>query len=234
MIQLYQFPHANAVRNISPYCLKVETFLRMAELPYEVVSVMNPMGAPKKKLPYIVDGEKTIADSEFILDYLIDRYSLNFEQRLSDQDKALGLCVVRTLDEHFIWTLMYSRWLDDRYWPEFKNLIFKKMPLPLRCIIPNKIRKNIRQAVLLQGMARHSTAEIESFAKKTLTAVSHLLADKTYLLGDQPTRYDASVYAFVANTLKLPMNTAVKAHAQQLKNLVDYCERMDQRYFSIQ
>ena len=231
MIQLYQFPHAQAVRSISPYCLKVETFLRMAELPYESVMVMNPGRAPKKKLPYIKDGEKTIADSEFVLDYLIGRYALQLDAHLSDYDKAVGLCVVRMLDEHFIWTLMYTRWVDDRYWPEFKKLIFKKMPLPLRLIIPNQIRKNIQQALLLQGMSRHSREEIESLAKKALTALSNLLGDKPYLLGNRPTRYDASVYAFVANTLKLPLNTAAKAHAQELKNLVDYCERMDQQYF---
>jgi len=51
MIQLYQFPVAKAVRNFSPYCLKVEIFLRIAGLPYESVTQMNPAKAPKNKFP---------------------------------------------------------------------------------------------------------------------------------------------------------------------------------------
>ena len=96
MIQLHQFPCAKSVRNISPYCLKVETFLRMTNLPYEVVEVMNPGKAPKKKLPFIVDQGRRIADSELILDYLITQYDLRLDQHLTEQEKAMGLCLVRT------------------------------------------------------------------------------------------------------------------------------------------
>jgi hypothetical protein len=38
MIKLYQFNAAWGLPNPSPFCMKVETYLRMVSLPYEVVN----------------------------------------------------------------------------------------------------------------------------------------------------------------------------------------------------
>ena len=38
MIKLYQFAPAWDVPNLSPFCVKVETYLKMAGLPYELDS----------------------------------------------------------------------------------------------------------------------------------------------------------------------------------------------------
>ena len=70
MIKLYQFKPAWGLPNPSPFCMKVETYLRMAGLPYEAINGALPFKAPKKKLPYIEDGTQLIADSGFILEYL--------------------------------------------------------------------------------------------------------------------------------------------------------------------
>lgn len=49
--------------------MKVETYLRMAGLPYEVVEA-NPLQGPKGKLPFIEEDGRRIADSRFIVEYL--------------------------------------------------------------------------------------------------------------------------------------------------------------------
>ena len=53
MITLHQFPSAWGLPNASPFCMKVETYLRMCNLPYTTVNVLNPAKGPKGKLPYI-------------------------------------------------------------------------------------------------------------------------------------------------------------------------------------
>ena len=70
MIQLHQYPPMFGIPNPSPFCLKLETWLRMAKLPYEVVRVVDPRKDPKGKVPWIEDQGRTIADSAFIIDYL--------------------------------------------------------------------------------------------------------------------------------------------------------------------
>ncbi len=55
-ITLYQFPAAFGLPNASPFCMKVETYLRMAGIAYAPRYGMYQLRAPKKKLPYIDDG----------------------------------------------------------------------------------------------------------------------------------------------------------------------------------
>ena len=63
MIKLVQFYPALGVRSLSPFCLKLETYLRLAGIDYEVVRSNDARRAPKGKLPYIIDGDLTIGDS---------------------------------------------------------------------------------------------------------------------------------------------------------------------------
>ena len=52
-VKLYQFPSAWGLPNPSPFCMKLEVFLRLAEIPYEIVTWPDPRKAPKGKLPFI-------------------------------------------------------------------------------------------------------------------------------------------------------------------------------------
>jgi glutathione S-transferase len=71
MIKLHQFPLVFG-RNVSPFALKLETWLRLAGLPYELVPTRNPGQGPKGKLPFIVDDDGTVvADSSLIIEHLV-------------------------------------------------------------------------------------------------------------------------------------------------------------------
>ena len=53
MIKLYQFKPAFGLPNASPFCMKLETYLRMAQLPFVAPKIsLGDIGrAPKGKLP---------------------------------------------------------------------------------------------------------------------------------------------------------------------------------------
>jgi glutathione S-transferase len=70
MITLFTFPEAFGLRNVSPFCLKVEMALAYLKLDFEIVMEKDPRKTPKGKLPYIVVAGETIPDSELILEYL--------------------------------------------------------------------------------------------------------------------------------------------------------------------
>ena len=64
MIRLHQFPPLWGLSSASSFCLKLETYLRMAGLDYEVAVETNPGKAPKGKLPYIEDGNRYFKDNQ--------------------------------------------------------------------------------------------------------------------------------------------------------------------------
>ena len=53
------------------------------------------MRSPPKKLPFIEDDENKIADSQFIIDYLEEKYGNRLDGHLSDDQKALASLRIR-------------------------------------------------------------------------------------------------------------------------------------------
>ena len=53
MITLYTTPPLWGLPSISPHCTKLETWLRIADIPYKVEITADFTTAPKGKIPFI-------------------------------------------------------------------------------------------------------------------------------------------------------------------------------------
>lgn len=231
MITLYQFQPCWGLPNASPFCMKVENYLRMCNLPYRTASVFNPGKGPKGKLPYIVDGNETVGDSGFILDYLKATYGDGLDAHLTATERAQALALQRLLEEHLYWCAVYDRWAVDANWELVKPVFFGALPPGVRDLVAALARRGQLRALHRQGIGRHTREEIYALGKADLTALSHALADKPYFLGERPTSLDATAYAFLANLLWAPIDSPLTRHARALQNLGIYAERIKQRYY---
>jgi glutathione S-transferase len=231
MIKLYQFSPAWGLPNPSPFCMKVETYLRMVGLPYETINGALPFKAPKKKLPYIEDGRQLIADSGFILEYLKKTYGDPLDTALSDADRVIAHALRRLFEESLYWVALYTRWMEESIYVETRQVFFGGIPSMVRDLIAGRIRREIRRSLVAQGMGRHSREEIYEIGKADLNAISLWLGDKSFFMGATPTSLDAIAYAFLANILVPPLESPLKDHAISLPNLRAYCERMKTQYY---
>lgn len=231
MIKLYQFPTAWGLPNFSPFCMRLETYLRMVGLPYESVYVSNPRKAPKGKLPYIIDGDVRMGDSGLIIEYLKDRYGDPLDEKLSLSERATSHALDRMLNEHLYWAAFYSRWVDEAGWKVTKSAFFAQLPFPLRLFVPELVRKQLRQQLDGQGMGRHTKDEIYHLAIRDLISLRDYLADNPFMMGTMPTTIDATAYAYLANLVWGPHDSPLKDMVAGEPSLVRYCERMKQRYY---
>lgn len=231
-IELYQFVPAWGLPNASPFCLKLETYLRMADLPYTTIATNDIRTAPKGKLPYIRDRGQTIADSNLIIDYLQQTYGCNLDEHLNASEAAIALAMRRLIEENLYWVLTYSRWQDSQNWEATKAAFFGDLPPILRQVIPPLARKQTSKNLHGQGMGRHSAAEVYQIGIADAIALSDFLADKPFFLGDRPTTLDASAYGVLANILWVPIESPLKEKVQTLANLVAYCDRLKAQFYS--
>lgn len=231
MIKLYQFRPAFGLPNASPFCMKVENYLRMAGLPYECPRGADLRKAPKGKLPYIEDDGVTVADSAFIIDYLKRKYGDPLDAHLSAAERAAALACQRMLEENTYWAVLYFRWIDEAGWGLTREAFFDWMRPPLRWIVPAVARRMVRRELHGHGMGRHTRDEIVAIGKRDLTASADLLGNQPFFMGAQPSSLDATAYAFLANVLQVPAESPLKTHARQFPQLEAYCQRMQAQYY---
>lgn len=238
MINLYAAGPAWGVPNVSPFVLKVDCYLRMVGLPYELCSFQSLadfVQAPKGKVPYIEDNGQKVADSGFILEYLQTTYGDRLgEQRLSPRNQAIALGMRRLMEEHLYWVIGYARYVEDEIWKQYKYVLFGRYgytPTELEAASA-QFRDVVRTSLHGQGLGRHSRAEVYALGTADLTALSSYLEDQPYFLGEEPTALDATAYGFLANIFYVGYETPLEAHAKALPNLRAYCDRMQQRYYA--
>ncbi len=231
MIKLHQFARTWGIPNLSHFCCKLETYLRLTKIPYEVVESMPPK-APKGKLPFIQDGDKKIADSDLIIQHLTQTHGDKLDADLSLEQKATSLSMQRLLEDHLFWVTMYTRWqYSDENWQVNKKAIFHPFPPLIRDIVAGVFRILIRRQIYGQGIGRHTSEEIFQLGRNDLDALSNFLADKPYFMGDKPTSLDATAFGFLINTLGCPIGSPVKEYARSKQNLIDYCQRIMAEYY---
>ncbi|MEO0406751.1 MAG: glutathione S-transferase family protein [Cyanobacteria bacterium P01_A01_bin.135] len=232
MITLYQFAPALGVRCPSPLCLKLETYLRMVDLPYQVAANADVLKAPKKKLPYITDGDRTVADSGFIIDYLKQTYGDPLDAHLSPKQRGAMLGMRRLMEEHLYWVMLYFRWADDDNWAVIKGVFFEGMPKPMQLFVPALVRRKAMRDLYGQGIGRHSRAEVFELGCEDIRAISDVLSDQPYLMGNGPTSLDATGYGMLSNLMYSSTSSPLKDYALTFENLVAYCDRMHSRYWT--
>jgi len=231
MIKLHQFAPAFGLPNASPFCMKLETYLRMASLPFELVNSGDVLKAPKRKLPYIDDDGTLVADTSFIIEHLKARYGDPLDAALSPQQRAVATAFQRLFEENLYWAVVQTRWAEDAGWQKTRQAFFGTLPAPLRWFLPTLARRGLLAEMRGQGMGRHSAAEIQAIGCRDVTAVADFLADKPYMLGEQPSSLDATAHAFLANLLWAPVDSPLQRHARTRPTLEAYCQRMKARYF---
>lgn len=229
---LHELPGAWGLPSISPFCLKLQTWMRIAGVPYATVVDPTPFKAPKGKLPFIEHDGQRIGDSGFAIDYVSQAFGVDPDAALSPADRATSLALRRMVEEYLYWTMVYDRWMVERNWVGFRDVVLAGVPAPLRLVVAPLARRGVRQQLLGHGIGKHSCDEIHAIGSRDMNAVADFLGSKPFFFGDEPTGFDATAYGFLANMLEVPIETPVKDAGLRRTNLVAYLGRMKDRYWA--
>jgi len=214
----------------APFPLKLATWLRMAGIPFDFVVDNDPGKGPKGKSPWIEYGDVKMGDSSLIIEHLEKRFGIDLDAHLDAHQRAVALSVQRMLEEHyhqcFEHQLFFGRGGADRL-AEFAT----SMPIPLRWLVPTVLKRVFRKQLYERGMGRHSEDVILGQAKADLDALSELLGDQAYFMGDRPSSIDACVFGFLGVSLYVSGDNPLYRYGASCENLMRYCERMRTRYF---
>lgn len=229
-IKLFQFPRMFNTPNISPFCCKLETWLRIAQIPYDVVDTPDPRKGPKGKVPFIEDDGRRIGDSSLIVEHLKSTRGVNPDSGLDDAQRATALLVQRTLEEHYAFITLYTHFIRPEGWRETRAF-FDSVPAPVRPLVTSLLRRRMRTTLMLQGTMRHSDEEIIAAAISDWRAVLTIMSDGPFFFGAQPTSIDATVFGVLATTVLTPIESPIRDFLRSQPKCMAYSDRMVARFF---
>ncbi|MBR0752189.1 glutathione S-transferase family protein [Bradyrhizobium jicamae] len=222
MLTLYSYPQLFGVADNNGYGLKVYAFLKLAGVPFRHQHIFDASKAPRGQLPYIVEGDDTVGDSETILHYVTGKYRLTIDAALTPAQRAEDLLITRMLDDLY-WVMSYSRWKDERYWPAFRDALLREHSSVTADGLM-KAKEYNAQRYYYQGIGRFDPDAAMARGLADLAAIAQVISPQGYVHGDKPTSIDAGLYGFIANIYFYDIDTPLKQFVVAHDNIVRHCK----------
>ncbi|KAG7320167.1 hypothetical protein KOW79_016020 [Hemibagrus wyckioides] len=230
-IILHQFSRPkNGVPSLSPFCLKMETYLRMVDLPYQ--NYFDGKLSPQGKMPWIEYNQEQVSGSEFIIDFLEEKLGVNLNSNLSPEERAMSRAITKMVEDHFYWTIAYCQWIDNL--EETKKMLAVTGPLSdlLKWILSHVNGGIVKREMYGHGIGRFTKEEIYALMEKDMRTLATLLGDKKYIMGPKVSTVDAAVFGHLAQAMwTLPGTRPEQLIKGEFINLAMYCERIRRKFW---
>ncbi|GFN79322.1 failed axon connections [Plakobranchus ocellatus] len=220
-VVLHQYGAAPSVPSISPFVMKLETYLRVADIPY--INKYDRWPGPKEKLPWIQYNNQAVPDSQRCVEFLNQERGVDLNKKLGPGELALGHLLRRTCEESLYWILLMWRLVFDP-----NATIYNRMSIPKPIIW--YMRRNAQGRLWSQGIGRHSEQEVTHMMEEDLAAVSNLIGKNKFLFGDTRdcvTEFDCAVFGQLCQLVwQMPGCSVQETIESKYPNLVTFCENM--------
>uniref|UniRef100_A0A0K0E319 Failed axon connections n=1 Tax=Strongyloides stercoralis TaxID=6248 RepID=A0A0K0E319_STRER len=233
-----QFPRSGCIPQISPFALKLETWLRATKLNYQNISNNFTVFSNKGQIPFIELNGRQVADSNAIIEHLKEKFNCDIDRSLSEEQKAIGRAIRLLAEESVFRILIFNRYKHTEWFvgsegfgdvlSGLKKKFFEKVGLKM-------FKRKLESKCQAHGIGRNKEHEVEDILKGDLKALSVLLAGKPYFFGDSFTTIDATVFGQLAQVYYTPIlnrQAIIKFMDEETPNLVEFIKRIKETYWS--
>lgn len=229
-VHVYSLGGAWGTASASPFCLKLLTWLRMADIPHRVTYLKGPPKSSTGKAPYIdrPDGSYLV-DSSFIIETLTDEHDVELDAHLSDEQRATAHLLQRTLENSLYFVLIWQRWINN--WNVTREAFFGHLPPVIGTVVPALLRRRVVTQTYQQGIGRLPEKEIFDIGCADIEAAANVLGDNDWFFGE-PSTTDAIIHSFLSGLLAAPIDDQLKRAAQSHDNLVAHTQRINKLHWS--
>jgi glutathione S-transferase len=243
VITVYHFGYPERTSpDLSPFCNKLLTWLRMSGIPYES-RTGDVEKVPTRKLPVAEIDGRLIPDSSRIIAHLQrhDARALR-DEHLDPRERASAAALQALMETKLYFCTLYMRWCDDDGFRTYRPILvdygtrrapgWQKPLVPLIApVLLMRARRMVRRQAWAQGTGRWTREDIVQTAIDGWQALGDYLGDRAYVMGDRPSSIDATAFAWIHTLTQQPMGGRIAEHVRGDPRLMAYHERMRERYW---
>jgi len=206
VVYLYQFSRTPVLPSLSPYCLKVETYLRLQGLKYENVDHKLKFKSAKGQLPFVELNGEEINDSAVIIEKLGAHFDADMDANLTKEQRNKAHTLISMIENHTCWTYVYWRCKNSDAWIKgckvnLQHMLGSRMPNALLNVVfkLTYMRKGNKK-VKAHGLGLLAPEEVFEQAKKDLIVLEETLeeAGTDFFFGDKPTNLDVVAFSHLS------------------------------------
>ena len=226
MLTLFQLPNADSLPvSSSPFCAKLEIYLRLTDRPYRS-EAGDPRKSPNKKVPYVRFPDGSIdCDSHAIIGRL-EEEGPAIDKGLSGEMRNESDAIERTAENDLYFACLFSRFSDPDGWAHQKVNVRAMLPPLLGRAIAPLIRSS-----QVKRCERAGFASTDDYTKgvQAVEQLERKLGDKPYFLGDEPHIVDCSVWGPLVLTAANPADSPLRTAVRTRPALVGFLHRLADR-----
>ncbi len=230
-VELHQFDSFWGLPNASPFCMKAEGYLRWRDIPFTIV-VDSPRTSPSGQVPWVVDGEDVITDSQRIIAHFEAGRPDALDANLDARQQAAAHMLRRICEFDLFWQINYSRWADPAGWARFGPDIKMRLPMPMRLFGVGLVRRRLIRTCRALGLDPADPEAAYARGKAHIKAIADWLGESPFLLGEEISSVDFSALGALGNIMRQPVHTPLRDDANERDNLVRWLDRMWARTFA--
>uniref|UniRef100_T1JRY4 GST N-terminal domain-containing protein n=1 Tax=Tetranychus urticae TaxID=32264 RepID=T1JRY4_TETUR len=235
-VYLYQFERCASLPSSSSHCLKLETFLRMANIPYENVDHKMRYKSSKGDMPFVELNGREIAETDVIVEELSKEFKVDLNSDLTADQKVIAHALESMLENHTAWIIKHWRFKHPQEFlkvsgTDIKKTINSKLPQSvLNFMFKIGFKSNIKD-LIGHGIGRHDADQVYATGRKDLEMLSNALGEKEFFFGDKPRLLDAEAFSILAQFIFVPFENYDEFIKNDTPNLFKFVERMKERYW---
>ena len=160
------------------------------------------------------------------------RNGMDADAPLSPAQRAESAAYAALIEERLGVALLHSWWEDEtNYEAVVRPALSAALPIPLCYYLPWTMRRRVHSQLARRRCTSPDTAY--ALGEAALEALSERLGTSApFFHGEKPTAVDASAYGYLSAVMRCPLpNDRLRSALRDRPNLVDFCQRIDARYF---
>lgn len=229
---LHTWARMKLVPNIDTFSMKLETYLRVNNIPYQFDE--NYEHGPDKNscIPWIEYNGTRLADTKVIIRYLNGELNTDLNEKLNPEERSKAKDTQKWLEEHTHWVQYHSRWYI--YWDDMLVNVFG-CPPAINKLIRRPARWYQKKLTTEAGIGCHSDEEVLNMLVDDIRKFSEILGDKKYIMGDQITEVDCTAFAILSQVRWCSPKTCPGHQlltGGEVQNVIDYMDRIKATYWS--